>query len=332
MEHLRVRWGIRLIGSGVHKACRNARLAQRRSPRAEWRVHVRHRDRVQLSDGEQQVAPRRVGRDTALRFWQRDFELVREPRPALPALRAAAAPDLRRTGQVSDWDLLDESWPRCSGPASCRSWTSATSACPTGCRTSRTRRCRRRSPTMPARSRTLSRGCATTRPSTRCTSAPSSARSTAYGTSSAGTSAPSSPPSVHLAKANALMMQADRGRAAGRRVRQQRERRVLPALLPRSRDPPHRRLRERAALPAARPALRAARGRGHAPICTSTACRGRIRLVHAAGRPPARSILGVDYYEWNEKLIDSNGQAQRSASCSAGMPSRANIGSATGGR
>ena len=33
---------------------------------------------------------------------------------------------------------------------------------------------------------------------------------------------------------------------------------------------------------------------------------------------PRRSILGVDYYEWNERLIDRQGQRRRSASCSAG--------------
>ena len=34
---------------------------------------------------------------------------------------------------------------------------------------------------------------------------------------------------------------------------------------------------------------------------------------------PRRSVLGLDYYEWNEKLIDSDGKRRkRSASCSAG--------------
>ena len=70
----------------------------------------------------------------------------------------------------------------------------------------------------------------------------------------------------HLAKANVLMMQAIAAERPGCRVRQQRERRVLPALLPRSRDPPHRRLRERAALPAARSPLRPSRARGHARL------------------------------------------------------------------
>ena len=35
-----------------------------------------------------------------------------------------------------------------------------------------------------------------------------------------------------------------------------------------------------------------------------------IRLVHAAGCAQRARSLGVDYYEWNEKLIDSNGHAQ----------------------
>ena len=47
---------------------------------------------------------------------------------------------------------------------------------------------------------------------------------------------------------------------------------------------------------------------------------------------PRRSILGVDYYEWNERLIDRDGRRRRSASCSAGTSSPTNIGSATGAR
>ena len=34
----------------------------------------------------------------------------------------------------------------------------------------------------------------------------------------------------------------------------------------------------------------------------------RLSPVHGAREVPRRSIIGVDYYEWNERLIDSDGQ------------------------
>ena len=130
------------------------------------------------------------------RHWRADLELVRELGSALPALRAAAAshpsgPGPVRLGLPGRGRGRDAAARHRAdhGPLPLRRARLA-------CRTSRTRRCRRRSPTMPERSPSATRGCGSTRPSTRCTSAPSSARSTACGTSNAGTSAPSSPPSA----------------------------------------------------------------------------------------------------------------------------------------
>ena len=34
---------------------------------------------------------------------------------------------------------------------------------------------------------------------------------------------------------------------------------------------------------------------------------------------PRRTVLGLDYYEWNERLVDRDGRRARSVSCSAGM-------------
>ena len=125
----------------------------------------------------------------------------------------------------------------------------------------------------------------------------------------------------NLARASVAMSDAILARSAGRRLHQQREQRILPALLPRPGDPAIADFEnERRFLPldlllcARRSASRCATylaraghagGRISSGSCASATCR-------------AASILGVDYYEWNEKLIDREAEARRSASCSAG--------------
>ena len=69
------------------------------------------------------------------------------------------------------------------------------------------------------------------------------------------------------------------------------------------------RRRERAPVPAARPDLRASAEQADArPSARPGHSRSEIERL-AKREVPRRSILGVDYYEWNERLIDRSGKA-----------------------
>ena len=71
--------------------------------------HLRDRDRVQLSDDRaRQLAPRRDARDAALRLLAARLRAGARDRRHPFALRAAAAPDLHRARANIDWDLVDE--------------------------------------------------------------------------------------------------------------------------------------------------------------------------------------------------------------------------------
>ena len=73
--------------------------------------------------------------------------------------------------------------------------------------------------------------------------------------------------------------------------------------------PAHCRFRERAPLPAARSHLCARVERPDARPSREHGREDEYRRFMAR-EVPRRSILGVDYYEWNEKLIDRDGRTR----------------------